>query len=135
MFTLLTANHYPLVNGNPHSCEQAPGNWAFIVLVIKYILSNWAFIVLVIIKIYFWPSAKNKWVLTLILIDSDSGHIKLIFGMGLDVWFRYLWRLWKRNFWLYLKGGCVVRWALARQPRYIYIWYWLIYWIIILNIF
>ena len=25
MFTLLTANHYPLVNGNPHSCEQAPG--------------------------------------------------------------------------------------------------------------
>ena len=58
-------------------------------------------------KIYFWPSAKNKWVLNQILIDSDSGYIKLIIGMGLDVWFRYLWRK-NRNFWLYLKGGCVV---------------------------
>ena len=56
-------------------------------------------------KISFWPSAKNKWVLNQILIDSDSGHIKLIIGMGLDVWFRYLWRIWKRNFWLYLKGS------------------------------
>ena len=57
-----------------------------------------------ILKISFWPSGKNKWVLTQILIDSDSGHIKLIIGRGLDVWFRYLW-IWKRNFWLYLKGS------------------------------
>ena len=80
-----------------------------------------------ILKISFWPSGKNKWVQTLILIDSDSGHIKLIIGMGLDVWFRYLlwwwWWWWRKlNFWLYLKGGCVVRWALARPPRYIYIY-------------
>ena len=69
-----------------------------------------------IIKIYFWPSAKNKWVQTLILIDSDSGHIKLIIGMGLDVWFRYLlwWWWWKRNFW-----RIVLKIKKARLPRYL----------------
>ena len=33
----------------------------------------------------FWPSGKNKWVLNQILIDSNSGHTKLIIGRGPNV--------------------------------------------------
>ena len=78
------------------------------------------------VKIYFWPRGKNKWVLTQILIDSNSGHIKLIIGTGLDVWFRYL-LLRKQNFWLYLIG----RASCGRRLRaYIYIHIYISKWLL-----